>query len=377
MKKILRKPENWQDFENLCKKLFGEMWSCPNTVKKNGRLGQSQAGVDVYGRPKNEDDYWGVQCKGKDDYVNSQITTKEIDEEIAKALTFKPSLKVFCFATTSNKDVKVEEYIRLKDRESRKAGKFEIILYCWEDLVDLIEEHRNTFNWYVNSQQYRENFDFEVWVDGEKEKIIKPTYTKTIKKYNLLPPIDSLNSIEQLIRNHKKNNRLIIPNLGYISALPFQSTHINHCWCKFSIWFKNTGNLVIEDWKFLLYFEKDKWRKIDDDFDDSNLLIYKGIRHLRRTFVYEDKGIVLYRPLNNEALIQKDSKSFGAFVIPKFGADFITLKWEILARDFNKKGTLKLIIEPIIEEKIITVDVENEEDLLPDEVTIEEKKVRK
>ena len=49
MKKTLGKPENWQDFESLCKKLWGEIFSIPNKIKKNGRLGQEQAGVDVYG----------------------------------------------------------------------------------------------------------------------------------------------------------------------------------------------------------------------------------------------------------------------------------------------------------------------------------------
>ena len=47
MKKAIRPPENWQDFETLCKKLFGEMWGCPNTIKKNGRSGQTQCGVDI------------------------------------------------------------------------------------------------------------------------------------------------------------------------------------------------------------------------------------------------------------------------------------------------------------------------------------------
>jgi len=138
----------------------------------------------------------------------------------------------------------------------------------------------------------------------------------------------------------------------------------------------NTGNRVIEDWKFRLYFETGKWRKIDDDFDDSNPFIYKEIKHLRRTFVYKDEGLILYKPLNNEPLIQKDTKVFGAFVIPKQGEAVIELKWEVLARDFSKKGTLSLIIEPIIEEKVIVIDVENDEDLLPDEVTIEEKVVK-
>ena len=38
MKKSIRQPENWQDFESLCKKLFGELWGCPLKIKKNGRV---------------------------------------------------------------------------------------------------------------------------------------------------------------------------------------------------------------------------------------------------------------------------------------------------------------------------------------------------
>jgi hypothetical protein len=36
--KSLRRPTSWQDFETLCKKLWGEIWSCPE-IKKNGRSG--------------------------------------------------------------------------------------------------------------------------------------------------------------------------------------------------------------------------------------------------------------------------------------------------------------------------------------------------
>lgn len=55
MKKTLRKPERWQDFEDLCKKLFREIWQCSYTIKKNGRQRQPQSGVDVYAIPKDED----------------------------------------------------------------------------------------------------------------------------------------------------------------------------------------------------------------------------------------------------------------------------------------------------------------------------------
>lgn len=51
--KSLPKPQNWQDFETLCKKLWGEIWEC-HEIKKNGRQGQVQNGVDVYGKPNGE-----------------------------------------------------------------------------------------------------------------------------------------------------------------------------------------------------------------------------------------------------------------------------------------------------------------------------------
>ena len=105
MKKTLGKPENWQDFESLCKKLWGEIFSIPNKIKKNGRLGQEQAGVDVYGIPKGENKYWGIQAKGKDDYSNAKLSEKEILNEIEKAKKFQPELAVYIIASTTNGDM--------------------------------------------------------------------------------------------------------------------------------------------------------------------------------------------------------------------------------------------------------------------------------
>lgn len=47
----IRKPQNWSDFEKLCKKLWGDIWCCSDTIQ-HGRSGQSQSGVDVYELPK-------------------------------------------------------------------------------------------------------------------------------------------------------------------------------------------------------------------------------------------------------------------------------------------------------------------------------------
>lgn len=37
-------------FESLCLDLFREIWGRESDAKKNGRPGQPQAGVDVFGR---------------------------------------------------------------------------------------------------------------------------------------------------------------------------------------------------------------------------------------------------------------------------------------------------------------------------------------
>lgn len=49
----LKKPSNWQDFEKLCKLLWGEIWICEDTIKRHGRQGQNQYGVDVFSYVEN------------------------------------------------------------------------------------------------------------------------------------------------------------------------------------------------------------------------------------------------------------------------------------------------------------------------------------
>lgn len=109
--KTLRRPSNWQDFETLCKKLWGEIWNCPE-IQKNGRQGQEQSGVDVFGMPFSEKEYYGIQCKGKSEYNHSQFSEAEILEEINKAESFEPKLKKFYLTTTAQNDAKIQAFVR-------------------------------------------------------------------------------------------------------------------------------------------------------------------------------------------------------------------------------------------------------------------------
>ena len=55
---------------------------------------------------KGEKSYYGIQCKGKDEYSHKLLSTNEIDKEIELAKSFRPPLAKLYFATTSNKDSK-------------------------------------------------------------------------------------------------------------------------------------------------------------------------------------------------------------------------------------------------------------------------------
>ncbi|MDJ1483481.1 hypothetical protein QNI16_23485 [Cytophagaceae bacterium YF14B1] len=349
MKKSIRPPENWQDFETLCKKLFGEIWGCPHTIKKNGRLGQSQAGIDVYGKPKGETEYWGIQCKGKDNYEDKKLTESEIDQEIIKASTFEPHLKVLIFATTASKDAQIEKYIRIKDQESSKNGRFEIVLYCWQDLVDLIEENRDTFNWYVNNIQFKDQFDVSITIDtGHDNGAIRPKFLKTITTYTQNPP-----------QKHDFNKHASIAWMFEKPKMPFGKT--NKSWCKLVITIKNTGSIVLEDWKLRLTFSNNV-KKLEDDSPRPNIFNLSPNYALCTTWAYQEDRLVICKPLNNSPLIQKDTRSFTCYCIPDFDAEEVTVKCHLLARNFDRENEINIIVEPDYEVELLVEQVYSSDD---------------
>ena len=367
MQKTLRKPENWQDFENLCKKLWGELWGIPHKIKKNGRLGQVQHGVDVYGIPKGEIGHWGIQCKGKNDnYLNSKLTKKEIDREIDSAKNFSPKIEVFIIATTQSKDAVIEQYVRERDVESRSVGGFEIILFCWEDIVDLIQENREALNWYLQINNFREKYDFDVsFANGTNEIILNPKFLKLTTKYrtihkSLTVPKSILDIAKQLQMSHP-------------TPLLFGSNEINRSWCSLEINLINTGNVTLENW--YLELKLDEAMNISDglyvDFLMSEELI-KRIYDSRTLWGYNEHNEFLYKPLRGEPLVQKSGKTFEILFIPNFDQKAINISWKLFARDFDKTGILKIELKPDFKEEIKYVEVEVEEDFKEDNVEIKE-----
>lgn len=357
MEKTIGKPENWQDFESLCKKLWGEIWEIPDKIKKNGRLGQDQAGVDLYGKPKGENEYWGIQAKSKDDYSQAKLTESEIEEEIEKARKFEPQLAVFIIATSSNKDEKIEKFIRIKDIENREKGSFEIQLFCWEDIVDLIKTYPETHSWYLNGVELRGRFDCDIFFNNlEESLILNPVFKKTIIKHKLTTKTDS----ELLMGSLNFSDNF----LGFYndSLNPFSSNTINKSWIDFKLVLKNTGSLVIENWKLTIRFKEGVNR-----LDEGNPMFPK----LSKTeFIDNDNKIIIYKPFDKSILVQQDSTYFKISLLPETNTESIIFEWELLASDFNKAGEAVIKIKPDYFEKINYREVNRESELVADEIDI-------
>ncbi|KUO63170.1 hypothetical protein APF79_04395 [bacterium BRH_c32] len=349
MEKNLQRPKNWQDFESLCKKLWGEMWDCPNNIKKNGRSGQNQTGVDIYAIPKDEKEYYGIQCKCKDENLDSKITADDINSTLVKAINFRPKLKSLLIATTSSKDSIIEEYVRQKNLEYLNKDLFSIELYCWEDIVDLINENANTFKWYVAELKFIEKYDVDILFENAKQEFaIQPKFKRHIKKYNLTVNM-GLSSI--LLNQSYLDNQF--------TFLPYMNT-INKSWENFKIIMFNSGSKVLEDFKLTLELDGN-YRGLDSD-------VPKLFRINHPVTITEN--YVVYKPNKSESLIvQKDWKPFILSILPKFEETEILIRWNFICRDFDKTGEIKLFSKPNYVDEYQNIAVYEEENLHNDEIS--------
>lgn len=141
--------DNWQDFELLCWSLWKIIWEDPDT-QRNGRSGQKQHGVDIFGQPNKGPAWAGVQCKGKENFTNQQLTETELLSEVDKAKDFKPPLSAFIIATTAPRDGRIQEAARKLTDLHKRAGLFTVSVCSWNDIEELLLEFKPPIarDWY-------------------------------------------------------------------------------------------------------------------------------------------------------------------------------------------------------------------------------------
>ena len=110
-------PANWQDFERLTLDIVKVLWK-DDYAQRNGRQGQAQAGVDVYGYNSIQQEYVGIQCKKKNSsgIPSKQLTVAEIDSEVEAAKKFSSNLDRFIIATTGPRDANLQDHVRNLDQ---------------------------------------------------------------------------------------------------------------------------------------------------------------------------------------------------------------------------------------------------------------------
>jgi len=188
---FLPKPTSWQAFEHsiwiLAKPFIGD----PNT-QKNGRSGQKQNGVDVFGRRPNGN-YVGFQCK---DYYEKPIKEKELRSEVNKAKSFKPKLSEYIVATAAPRDKSIQEVARTITEELiNTPHKMQVVVWGWEDVLD------NAFN---NS---------EIW------DYLCPTYN---------PYVSKLSVEHQDINSNLQDIKSLLSHLPSLNNSSVASKDLNH-----------------------------------------------------------------------------------------------------------------------------------------------------
>lgn len=134
-------PRSWDQFEELCADTFQEEWQDCALVR-HGRTGQSQHGVDIVGR---DGAIWpvGIQCKKNSLWPVSELTTRDLDEEVGNAKQFDPPLKAFYLVSTAPDDQPLQEHARIITKRHEAEGLFTVAVLGWGELVRRATRHQH------------------------------------------------------------------------------------------------------------------------------------------------------------------------------------------------------------------------------------------
>lgn len=152
-------PKNDKEFEEMIRDIFAAHWNDPDT-KIFGRSGQEQRGIDVYGRPNQQDSWFGIQCKVR---KTGKLPRETLEAEIKLTRSFRHKLHTYIFVTTHPRDTKLQEIVEELDEAETSIGSFRVQIKFWEDVCSLLAENINIARKYY--PQY-----FKGWNYSESSK---------------------------------------------------------------------------------------------------------------------------------------------------------------------------------------------------------------
>ncbi|WP_147239368.1 hypothetical protein [Tenacibaculum sp. E3R01] len=144
-------PKSWEEFEELTLDACKIRWENPD-LQMNGRQGQPQNGVDIFGS-NHIFKCIGVQCKN----YKTKVTIELIKEEIIKAESFQPKIDMFYFAISTETDATIQREIRILSQERTNKGDFPVMMLFWNDIIQELVKNQAVMNKHYPQLNLSEN----------------------------------------------------------------------------------------------------------------------------------------------------------------------------------------------------------------------------
>lgn len=148
---VVPPPKSWDEFEDITLAAAKLRWNSTD-FQRNGRSGQKQDGVDVFGHD-DDDRHIGVQCKNTVDGITLAI----VEKEIALAESFEPPLDRLYVATTAKRDAPLQKDVRKLSAERKKASSFRVDILFWDDICQDLAKNDDIF--FAHYPQFRTRVD--------------------------------------------------------------------------------------------------------------------------------------------------------------------------------------------------------------------------
>jgi tetratricopeptide (TPR) repeat protein len=130
-------PSNDDDFEKLCRDVLRLHWSCPG-LEIFGKRGERQFGIDLLDLSGREP-LCAAQCKLKEEHKS--LPPADIEAEVNEAKLFTPPLGKYGILTTAKVSTQAQRKVREINRIHKSQGLFEIELFTWEKLCELLQRY--------------------------------------------------------------------------------------------------------------------------------------------------------------------------------------------------------------------------------------------
>lgn len=129
---VLPPPRSWDEFEELALAAAKLRWRCADFFR-NGRPGQRQRGVDIWGRDRSGG-LIAIQCKN----TLAGIDRRAVRKEVAATEEFAPAPDHLYIATAGPRDASIQEFARELTLARRSSGGFPVDLLFWDDLAQAL-----------------------------------------------------------------------------------------------------------------------------------------------------------------------------------------------------------------------------------------------